>query len=178
MYFLLNLSCLYVLSRKFISCITLTFRFNLTSHAKYIVLYWVSHLVIYYLRYHTHLVFHLPYHTCCWFESPMSHSLICCFLVQILAIGISPCHQTHVIPQIIYMVTRCGTSHRTIYLVWLVRLILKVSVIREMNLQESTYRWDEFTRKYTSFWLPRVTREMMGRKVWPLTLTNKLGVTS
>ncbi len=37
-YFLVNSSCLYVLSRKFISHITLTFRFNLTSHAEYIVL--------------------------------------------------------------------------------------------------------------------------------------------
>ncbi len=108
----------------------------------------------------------------------MSHSLICCFLVQILAIGIRPCHQTRVIPQIIYMVTRCGTPHRTIYLAWLVRLNLKESEIWEMNLWESTYRQDEFTRKYTSFWLSRVTREMMGRKVWPLRLANKLGVTS
>jgi hypothetical protein len=64
-YFLVNSSCLYVLSCKFISCITLTVRFNLMSHAKYIVLCGVSHLVIYYLRYHTRLVFHLPYHTCC-----------------------------------------------------------------------------------------------------------------
>ena len=75
-------------------------------------------------------------------------------------------------------ITRCDTPHRTIYSAWLVRLILKVSVIREMNLRESTYRQDEFLRKYTSFWLSRVTREMMGRKVWPLRLTNKLGVTS
>jgi hypothetical protein len=30
-------------------------------------------------------------------------------------------------------------------------LNLKVSVIQEMNLQKSTYRQDEFTRKYTSF---------------------------
>ncbi len=36
-YFLVNSSRLCVLSRKFISHITLTFRFNLTSHAKYIV---------------------------------------------------------------------------------------------------------------------------------------------
>ncbi len=34
-YFLVNSSRLYVLSRKFISRITLTFRFNLTSHAEY-----------------------------------------------------------------------------------------------------------------------------------------------
>ncbi len=40
-----------------------------------------------------------------------------------------------------------------------------------MNLRESTYRQDEFTRKYTSFWLSRVTWEMMGRKVWPLRYT-------
>ncbi len=45
-YFLVNSSHLYVLSRKFISRITLTFRFNLTSCAKYIVLCRVSHLVI------------------------------------------------------------------------------------------------------------------------------------
>jgi hypothetical protein len=44
-YSLVNSSCLFVLSRKFISRITLTFRFNLTSHAKYIVLCGVSHLV-------------------------------------------------------------------------------------------------------------------------------------
>ncbi len=44
MYFLVNLSCLHVLSCKFISRITLTFRFNLTSHAKYIVLCGVFHL--------------------------------------------------------------------------------------------------------------------------------------
>ncbi len=41
--FLVNSSCLYVLSCKFISHIALTFRFNLTSHAKYIV----------YVEYHT-----------------------------------------------------------------------------------------------------------------------------
>jgi hypothetical protein len=34
-YFLVNSSRLYVLSRKFIPPITLTFRFNLMSHAKY-----------------------------------------------------------------------------------------------------------------------------------------------
>jgi hypothetical protein len=45
-YFLVNSSRLYLLSCKFISHITLTFRFNLTSHAKYIVLCGVSHLVI------------------------------------------------------------------------------------------------------------------------------------
>ncbi len=45
-YFLVNSSCLYVISCKFISRITLTFRFNLMSHAKYIVLCGVSHLVI------------------------------------------------------------------------------------------------------------------------------------
>ncbi len=61
-------------------------------------------------------------------------------------------HQMCVIPQIIF-ITRCDTPHRTIYLAWLVRLNLKVSVIQEMNLQESTHRRDEFTRKYTSFWL-------------------------
>ncbi len=67
-YFLVNSSHLYyVLSCKFIFRITLTFKFNLTSHAEYIVLCGVSHLVIYYLRYHTHLVFHLLYHTCCQF---------------------------------------------------------------------------------------------------------------
>ncbi len=48
-YFLVNSSCLYVLSHKFISHSTLTFRFNLTSHAKYIVLCGVSHLVIYFI---------------------------------------------------------------------------------------------------------------------------------
>jgi hypothetical protein len=45
-YFLVNSSCLYVLSHKFISHITLTSRFNLMSHAEYIVLCGVSHLVI------------------------------------------------------------------------------------------------------------------------------------
>ncbi len=45
-YFLVNSSCLYVLSCKFISRITLTFRFNLTIHAKHIVLCGVSHLII------------------------------------------------------------------------------------------------------------------------------------
>ncbi len=45
-YFLVNSSHLYVLSHKFISCITLTFRFNLTSRAEYIVLCGVLHLVI------------------------------------------------------------------------------------------------------------------------------------
>ncbi len=45
-YFLINSSRLYVLSHKFISHITLTYRFNLTSHAEYIVLCVVSHLVI------------------------------------------------------------------------------------------------------------------------------------
>ncbi len=45
-HFLVNSSRLYVLSLKFISRITLTFSFNLTSHAKYIVLCGVSHLVI------------------------------------------------------------------------------------------------------------------------------------
>ncbi len=113
----------------------------------------------------------------CWFKSLMSRSFICCFLVQILVIGISPCHQMRVIPQIIF-ITRCDTPHRTIYLAWLVRLNLKVSVIWKMNWQESTYRRDEFMRKYTSFWLSHVTREMMGRKVWPLRLRNYLGVTS
>ncbi len=48
-YFLVNSSHLYFLSRKFISRITLTFRFNLTSHAKYIVLCGVSHLVMYFI---------------------------------------------------------------------------------------------------------------------------------
>ncbi len=72
----------------------------------------------------------------------------------------------------------CDTPHRTIYSACLVRLNLKVRVIREMNLRESTYRQDEFMRKYTRFCLSRVTREMMGRKVWTLRLTNKLGVTS
>jgi hypothetical protein len=48
-YFLVNSSHLYVLSRKFISRITLTFRFNLMSHAEYIVLCGVSHLVIYFI---------------------------------------------------------------------------------------------------------------------------------
>jgi hypothetical protein len=55
-----------------------------------------------------------------------------------------------VIPQIKY-ITRCDTPHRTINSAWLVRLNLIVSVIWEMNLGESTYRQDEFTRKYTSF---------------------------
>ncbi len=68
-------------------------------------------------------------------------------------------------------ITRCDTPHRTIYSAWLIRLNLKVSVVWEMNLQESAYRRDDFTRKYTSFWLSRVTQEMMG-------LTSKLGVTS
>ncbi len=45
-YFLVNSSHLYVLSCKFISRITLSFRFNLTSHAEYIVLCRLSHLVI------------------------------------------------------------------------------------------------------------------------------------
>jgi hypothetical protein len=45
-YFLVDSSRLYVLSRKFISPITLTYRFNLTNHAEYIVLCGVSHLVI------------------------------------------------------------------------------------------------------------------------------------
>jgi hypothetical protein len=45
-YFLINSSRLNVLSCKFISRITLTFRFTLISHAKYIVLCGVSHLVI------------------------------------------------------------------------------------------------------------------------------------
>jgi hypothetical protein len=45
-YFLVNSSCLYVLSCKFISRITLTFRFNLTSHPEYIALCGVSHQVI------------------------------------------------------------------------------------------------------------------------------------
>jgi hypothetical protein len=40
-----------------------------------------------------------------------------------------------------------------------------------MNFRESTYKQDDFTRKYTSFQLSRVTQDMMG-------LTNKLGVTS
>ena len=56
-------------------------------------------------------------------------------------------------------ITRCDTAHRTIYSAWLVRLNLKVSVIQEMNLQESTYRRDEFTRKYTSFWLSHCKRD-------------------
>jgi hypothetical protein len=64
-YFLINSTHLYAFPRKFISHITLTFRFNLMSHAKYIVLCGVSHLDKYYLMYHTHLVFHLSYHTCC-----------------------------------------------------------------------------------------------------------------
>ncbi len=51
--------------------------------------------VLYYLRYHTHLVCHLLYHTCCWISSAMSHSVIFCILVQMLAIGISPCHAAH-----------------------------------------------------------------------------------
>ncbi len=67
-------------------------------------------------------------------------------------------HQTRVIPQIIY-ITRRDTPHRTIYLAWLIRLNLKVSVIREMSLRESTYRRDEFTRKYTSFWLSHPKRD-------------------
>ncbi len=33
-----------------------------------------------------HLVWHLPYHSCCWISSAMSHSVIFCILVQILAI--------------------------------------------------------------------------------------------
>ncbi len=48
-YFLVNSSCLYVLSCKFISRITLAFRFNLTSHAEYIVLCGVPHLVTMYI---------------------------------------------------------------------------------------------------------------------------------
>jgi hypothetical protein len=42
----------------------------------------------YYLMYHTHSVCHLPCHTCCRISSAMSHSVIFCILVQILAIGI------------------------------------------------------------------------------------------
>jgi hypothetical protein len=42
----------------------------------------------YYLMYHTRLVCHLPCHTCCRISSAMSHSVIFCILVQILAIGI------------------------------------------------------------------------------------------
>ncbi len=64
--FLINSSHLYVLSRKFISRITFTFRFNLMSHAKYIVLCGVSHLVIYCLRYHMRLAV----------SSPVSHLLL------------------------------------------------------------------------------------------------------
>ena len=171
-YFLVNSSRLYVLSWKFISHITLTFRFNLMSHAKYIVLCGVSHLVIYFIW----------GITCVW-----------CFISRITLVDDSNllCHTLSFVaslykfwrfgsalvtkrmwylPQIIF-ITRCDTPHRTIYLAWLVRLNLKVSLIREMNLQESTYRQDEFTRKYTSFWLSNLTQEMMG-------LTNKLGVTS
>jgi hypothetical protein len=48
-YSLVNSSCLYVLSRKFISHITLTFMFNLMSHAEYIVLCGVPHLVTIYI---------------------------------------------------------------------------------------------------------------------------------
>ncbi len=48
-------------------------------------------------------------------------------------------------------ITKCDTPHRTIYSARLARLNLKVNVIWEMNLRESTYRRDEFTRKYTSF---------------------------
>ena len=68
-------------------------------------------------------------------------------------------HKRHVIPQIIF-ITRCDTPNRTIYLARLVRLNLKVSVIREMNLRESTYRQDEFTRKYTSFRLSHHKRDI------------------
>jgi hypothetical protein len=45
-YFLVNSSRLYVLFHKFISRITLTFSFNLTSHNEYIVICGVSHFVM------------------------------------------------------------------------------------------------------------------------------------
>ncbi len=48
-YFLVNSSCLYVISCYFISRITHAFRFNLMSQAEYIVLCGVSHLVIYFI---------------------------------------------------------------------------------------------------------------------------------
>jgi hypothetical protein len=48
-YFLVNSSRLYVLYHKFISHLKLTVWFNLMSHAKYIVLCGVSHLVMYFI---------------------------------------------------------------------------------------------------------------------------------
>jgi hypothetical protein len=122
----------------------------------------------------------------------MSHSFTCCFLVQILEIGISPCHQTRVIPQIIFFITRCDNPHRTIHSAWLIRLNLKVSVIREMNLRESTYRlvWAEpktiatstilYLIKFVSYHFTleppcfystnRKLLWMLGSKIWPQTI--------
>ncbi len=135
-YFLVNLSRLYVLSRKFISRITLTFRSNLTILAEYIVLCGVSHLVINFI----------------W-----GFTRIWCFISRI---------------------TLVVDSNLLCHTLSFVASLLKFWRLGSVNLRESTYRRDEFTRKYTSFWLSHVTREMMGRKVWPLRLTNKLGVTS
>ncbi len=121
-YFLVNTSCLYVLSRKFISRITLTFRFNLTSHAKYIVLCGLSHLVI----------------------------------------------------NIIWGITR----------VW--HFISCITLVVDSNLLCHTLI---FVASLFKFWqlgsaliMQRITPgsrlNAFGRKMWPLRLTNKLGVTS
>ncbi len=170
-YFLINSSCLYVLSCKFISCITLTFRFNLTSHAKYIVLCGVSHLVIYFIRGITWDWCFNSRITLVVDSNLLSHTLS--FVASLFTFWrLGSTLVTKCVWYLrIFFITRCDTPHRTIYLAWLIRLNLKVSVIWEMNLRESTYRQDEFMRKYTNFWLSRVTQKMMG-------LTNKLAVTS
>jgi hypothetical protein len=137
------------------------------------------------------ILFHVEYHTLLYIlsevshafgvSSPVSHLLLILISYLTLFHLLLPCSNFGNWDQPLspnacdtsdnIFITRCDTPHRTIYSAWLVRLNLKVSVIREMNIRESTYRQDEFTRKYTSFQLSCMTQEMMG-------LTNKLGVTS
>ncbi len=137
--------------------------------------------ILFYVEYHTLLCILSKVSHAFGVSSPVSHLLsILIFYVTLFHL-LLPCSNFSGWDQPLspnmcdtsanIFIPRSDTPHRTIYLVWLVRLNLKVSVIWEMNLRESTYRRDEFTRKYTSFWLSFVTQEMMG-------LTNKLSVTS
>ncbi len=102
-YFLVNSSRLYVLSCKFISRITLTFRFNLTSHAKYIVLCGVSHLVIEILSEVSH-----AFGDKGWFQLPKFEQgsnkwkSVTWRLESTTSVIREMKHQTHVIPQIKY----------------------------------------------------------------------------
>ena len=86
-YFLVNSSCLYVLSCKFISHITLTFRFNLTSHAEYIVLCGVSHLVINIIWGITRVWYFISRITLVVDSNLLCHTFICLSLFKFWQLG-------------------------------------------------------------------------------------------